>query len=127
MFLGWMYAAFPIGWTISHLLLLAVYYFVLTPVGLALRLTGRDPVDLGRIKLQTATPVLIASKTARTETVHPRVLLCAVLGELSYARVSRASSRAMLTKRSLAFARSRLALATENCASLARNASRCSS
>jgi hypothetical protein len=40
-----MYAAYPIGWTISHLLLLIVYYVILTPVGLAMRLAGRDPLD----------------------------------------------------------------------------------
>ena len=45
MFVGWMYAAFPIGWTVSHLLLLIVYYLILTPVGLILRLTGRDLLD----------------------------------------------------------------------------------
>jgi hypothetical protein len=45
LFVGWMYAAYPIGWTISHLLLLIVYYVILTPVGLAMRLAGRDPLD----------------------------------------------------------------------------------
>jgi hypothetical protein len=45
LFLGWMYAAFPIGWTISHVLLLVVFYLILTPVGLALRLGGHDPLE----------------------------------------------------------------------------------
>jgi hypothetical protein len=41
---GWMTAVFPIGWTISHLVLAVTYYLVLTPVGILLRLTGRDPM-----------------------------------------------------------------------------------
>jgi hypothetical protein len=45
MFVGWMYIAFPIGWTISHILLLITYYLVFTPVGLIMRLTGRDPMN----------------------------------------------------------------------------------
>lgn len=41
---AWMTAVFPIGWTISHLVLTVTYYLVLTPVGLLLRMTGRDPM-----------------------------------------------------------------------------------
>jgi hypothetical protein len=41
---GWMLAALPIGWTLSHLVLGAVYYLVLTPIGLVMRLMGRDPM-----------------------------------------------------------------------------------
>ena len=44
MYLGWMYLALPIGWVISHVLLGAVYYLVFTPIGLALRLLGHDPM-----------------------------------------------------------------------------------
>jgi Na+/proline symporter len=44
-YLGWIYAAYPIGWTVSHLLLGAIYYLVVTPIGLALRLGGRDPLE----------------------------------------------------------------------------------
>jgi hypothetical protein len=47
MFLAWMYAAYPLGWTISHLLLLIVYYLILTPIGLLLRVAGRDPMERG--------------------------------------------------------------------------------
>jgi hypothetical protein len=43
-FIGWMTAAWPIGWLVSHLLLAAVYYLVMTPIGLTLRLAGRDPL-----------------------------------------------------------------------------------
>ena len=44
LYVGWMLAALPIGWTFSHLVLGAVYYLVLTPIGLIMRLTGRDPM-----------------------------------------------------------------------------------
>lgn len=44
-FLAWMFAAFPIGWTISHVLLFVVYFGVLTPVGLVLRAVGKDPLE----------------------------------------------------------------------------------
>jgi hypothetical protein len=39
------YAAFPIGWTVSLIVLIGIYYFILTPVGLVLRLTGYDPMQ----------------------------------------------------------------------------------
>jgi hypothetical protein len=32
----------PLAWTVSTVLLILVYYLVLTPIGLALRLAGRD-------------------------------------------------------------------------------------
>lgn len=50
----WMGLAFPIGWTVSHVMMLAVYYLVLTPIGLAMRLCGRDPMQR-RIDLEAKT------------------------------------------------------------------------
>ncbi len=47
-FVGWMVLAFPIGWTVSLVLLALVYYGVVTPVGLLLRLAGHDPLRLRR-------------------------------------------------------------------------------
>lgn len=44
-FVGWLVAAFPIGWTVSHLLLGFIYFFVLTPIGLLLRALGHDPMN----------------------------------------------------------------------------------
>jgi hypothetical protein len=44
LFLGWMWAAFPIGWLVSHLLMGAIYYLVITPIGLIMRAAGRDPL-----------------------------------------------------------------------------------
>jgi hypothetical protein len=45
LYLGWMYAAFPIGWTVSHTILALAYYLVFTPIGLIMRLVGRDPME----------------------------------------------------------------------------------
>ena len=45
---GWMVAAFPIGWTISWLVLALLFYGVFTPVALAFRLRGRDALRLRR-------------------------------------------------------------------------------
>jgi Saxitoxin biosynthesis operon protein SxtJ len=41
----WMTAAYPMGWLISHSLLAVIYYLVITPIGLAMRLGGRDPLQ----------------------------------------------------------------------------------
>ena len=43
-YVGMAYAAFPIGFVVSHALLAVVYYLVLTPIGLLGRLFGRDPM-----------------------------------------------------------------------------------
>lgn len=45
LYLGWIYATFPLGWTISYLLMGLIYYGVLTPIGLALRLLGKDALE----------------------------------------------------------------------------------
>lgn len=42
LFSGWMAAAYPIGWTISHLIMAAIYFLLITPMGLVMRLCGRD-------------------------------------------------------------------------------------
>ena len=44
-YVGLIYLAFPIGWVVSHILLALVLYFVFTPIGWALRLLGRDPLE----------------------------------------------------------------------------------
>ena len=41
---AWMNASAPIGWTISHLVLAAVFYLIVTPIGLTGRIFGRDPM-----------------------------------------------------------------------------------
>ncbi|TVQ63129.1 MAG: hypothetical protein EA378_02225 [Phycisphaerales bacterium] len=45
MYVGWMLATVPASWLISHALLAAVYYLVLTPIGLVMRAIGRDPLE----------------------------------------------------------------------------------
>jgi hypothetical protein len=44
LYMGWMVAALPIGWSISHAVLALVYYLVFTPIGLLMRLAGHDPL-----------------------------------------------------------------------------------
>jgi hypothetical protein len=41
-FVGWMYAAFPIGFVISYVLMAVIYYAVITPIGIMMRILGRD-------------------------------------------------------------------------------------
>lgn len=43
-FLGLIYLTAPIGWVVSHAVLAVVYYLVVTPIGMLLRITGRDPM-----------------------------------------------------------------------------------
>jgi hypothetical protein len=45
LFLGWMWASFPIGWLVSHILMGLIYYLVITPIGLIMRTAGRDPLS----------------------------------------------------------------------------------
>ena len=44
LYLGWMYAVFPLGWALSHLLLGLIYYCLFTPIGAIMRLVGYDPM-----------------------------------------------------------------------------------
>ncbi|MEM9405682.1 MAG: SxtJ family membrane protein [Acidobacteriota bacterium] len=54
LFVGLLLVTYPIGWVLSHLVLLVAYYLVLTPVGLGLRLFGRDPLFPGGRDLDKA-------------------------------------------------------------------------
>lgn len=45
-YFAWMYATYPLGWVVSHLVLAAIFYLVVTPTGLIMRGLGWDP--LGR-------------------------------------------------------------------------------
>lgn len=42
---GWMRAAVPVGWTVSHVILGAIYFLVFAPIGIVLRLMGHDPME----------------------------------------------------------------------------------
>lgn len=44
-YVGWLFACYPIGWTISHLLLAIVFFLLLTPMGTIMRWLGRDPLN----------------------------------------------------------------------------------
>ena len=44
LYLGWVYALAPVGWLILHAIMVLIYYGVLTPVGLLMRLFGNDPL-----------------------------------------------------------------------------------
>ncbi len=43
-YIGWMVLAFPIGWTISQVILLILYFGMFTPIALIFRAIGRDPL-----------------------------------------------------------------------------------
>jgi len=43
-YLGMICLAFPIGWVISHVVLATVYYVVLSPIALILRIARYDPL-----------------------------------------------------------------------------------
>jgi hypothetical protein len=42
---AWLEAAEPVGWSVSVVVLAAVWWLVVTPVGIVLRLTGHDPLE----------------------------------------------------------------------------------
>ena len=44
-YLGAVYVTFPIGFIMSHVILGIVYYLLITPIGLLMRLLGRDPLQ----------------------------------------------------------------------------------
>ncbi len=43
-YIVWMAAAFPISWLLAHVLFAGLYYGVVTPIGLVLRMFGYDPL-----------------------------------------------------------------------------------
>lgn len=45
---GWLVAAFPIGWTVSQLMLAVLFYGVFTPVAVVFRIMKRDALRLRR-------------------------------------------------------------------------------
>ena len=45
-FVGLILLTFPIGWVVSHLLLGLIFYGVVTPIGLIVRISGHDPLQL---------------------------------------------------------------------------------
>jgi hypothetical protein len=47
-YVGWMIAAFPIGWTVSQFILLIMFFGLFTPIGVTFRLLGRDALHRAR-------------------------------------------------------------------------------
>jgi hypothetical protein len=45
-FVLWTLAVFPIGWTISQITLLAIFFFIFLPIGLVFRVLRRDALNL---------------------------------------------------------------------------------
>ena len=45
---GWMIVAFPIGWTVSKLVISLMFYLLFTPVAMVFKLMGRDILRLRR-------------------------------------------------------------------------------
>jgi Saxitoxin biosynthesis operon protein SxtJ len=45
LFTLWMIIAFPLAWLVSLLVLAAIFYGLITPLGLLFRLLGRDSLD----------------------------------------------------------------------------------
>jgi hypothetical protein len=45
---AWMIAAFPIGWTITQIVLVLLFYGLFTPIALFFRWFGRDELALKR-------------------------------------------------------------------------------
>lgn len=53
LYLGLTLVAFPIGWVVSNVLLMLIFFLVFAPIGLLLRLTGHDPMQRKRTPLQS--------------------------------------------------------------------------
>jgi hypothetical protein len=43
-FIAWTALFYPVGWTVSHLLLAAAFFVIMAPVGSLMRLFGYDPM-----------------------------------------------------------------------------------
>jgi hypothetical protein len=43
-YLLWMYATYPIGWVISHVILAVIFFGIFTPVAFVMKLVGYDPM-----------------------------------------------------------------------------------
>lgn len=69
-YIGWMYAVFPIAFVVSHVILGAVYFLALTPISLILRVAGKDPMN--RSFDRAAKSYWIARETTRPKASYFR-------------------------------------------------------
>ncbi len=44
-YVGWIYAAYPVGWVIGHVVVGVIFFLVLTPIALVMRWLGREPLQ----------------------------------------------------------------------------------
>jgi len=44
-YIGWMGLCMPIGWVLSYFMLIVLFFFVVTPIGLLMKLVRRDPMQ----------------------------------------------------------------------------------
>jgi hypothetical protein len=44
-FIALMVINYPIGWIVTHVVIALIFYLVVTPVGVIMRLCGRDPME----------------------------------------------------------------------------------
>lgn len=52
-FIAWLAAAFPIGWVVSRVLLLILFFGVITPIAAIFRMMGRDVLSVRRRSIDT--------------------------------------------------------------------------
>jgi hypothetical protein len=64
-FFGWLYAAYPIGFVVSHVVMAFVYFIVVTPIALVMRVMGRDA--LGRRLDREAKTYWVENRTAQND------------------------------------------------------------
>ena len=66
-YVGWMIVAFPIGWTVSRIMMGILFYGIFTPIALWFRLIGRDPLDRrlepGRASYWTPKPAPVSVRS----------------------------------------------------------------
>ena len=46
LFVGLLVITFPIGWVVSHLFLILIFFLVITPIGLVMKIKKHDPLNL---------------------------------------------------------------------------------
>jgi hypothetical protein len=45
LFIALMMINYPIGWVVTHVVIALIFYLVVTPLGVIMRLCGRDPME----------------------------------------------------------------------------------
>ena len=45
LYVAWMVAGYPIGWVMAHVALGVIFFLVISPIGIIMRMCGRDPLQ----------------------------------------------------------------------------------